>query len=113
MTLSSRRGVLEMTFPEFLAAYRAGTLNQDAAWRAYDIAGNVSTRVTSSINRLTYYALKRLGMSYAGELALPEFMARYAISTPEEARTILACWWLWSGIDAGRAMGVPKRSFLP
>jgi hypothetical protein len=93
-----------MNFRQFLYAYREGKLDQDAAWRAYDIlaiAGR-STHVRS--------ALKALGMAYAGEHAMSEFMARYEVWSPDEARVILGAWWLWSGISAGRRMGVPLIS---
>lgn len=50
-----------------------------------------------------------LKLAYAGELAIPEFMARYGIQKEWEAKRILGSWWLWSAIDAGRAVRVPLR----
>lgn len=97
-----------MTFPEFLHAFTTGTLEDDAAWRAYDIIPFMKR--IGGHQRIGYVrgALKRLGMAYAGELALPEFCARYGVDLAE-APTLLGAWWLWSGIDAGRRMGVPLR----
>lgn len=102
-----------MTFPEFLYAVQTGEINKDAAWRAYDIMGAAKSGHTRRGKKARYveYALKRLGMAYAGELALSEFCARYAVDA-EAAPTLLGAWWLWSGIDAGRAMGVPLRGTL-
>ncbi len=99
-----------MTFPEFLRAWREGTLDEDAAWRAYDILAHVRHVQAQHIS-MAYQrsALKALKLAYAGELALPEFMARYGFENRSEATLILGCWWVWSGIDAGRRMGAPRR----
>lgn len=92
-----------MTFKEFLHAYQTNALDRDAAWRAYDIPAAVKPGHIRS-------ALKALKLAYAGELALPEFMARYGVPTREQAQAVLGAWWLWSVIDAGRAMRVPLRA---
>jgi hypothetical protein len=99
-----------MTFAEFLHAVHTGEIQKDAAWRAYDIMGAALESHTRKGKKSRYveHALKRMGMTYAGELALSEFCARYDVE-PEAAPTLLAAWWLWSGIDAGRRMAVPLR----
>lgn len=92
-----------MTFPEFLEAYESGNLEQDAAWRAYDIPVAVRPVHIRS-------ALKQLRLQYAGELAIPEFQARYGITERWRAEGILGAWYLWSAIDAGRAVRVPLKN---
>jgi hypothetical protein len=101
-----------VTFREFLFAWRDGTLNRDAAWRAYDILAFARLARISKHRKGVFQAsaLKSLKLSYAGELALPEFMARYGIEDREEAQDILGCWWLWLGLSQGRRMGVPLRA---
>lgn len=99
-----------MTFREFLYAWSDGTLDKDAAWRAYDILAHVRhSRSKHQKNVYQRNALKALKLMYAGELALPEFMARYGVEDRSEAEDILGCWWVWSGIAAGRRMGAPRR----
>ena len=99
-----------MTFREFLAAWYAGTLDQDAGWRGYEIVAHVQhSRSKHQKNTYEKNALKALKLTYAGELALPEFMARYGLKDRSEASLILGCWWVWSGINAGRRMGAAKR----
>lgn len=95
-----------MTFREFLASWLGdnGTLDSDAAWRAYDIPS------VPSHHAYIRKALKALGLAYAGELALPEFMARYGLTDRAQAEHALTAWWLWSQIDAGRRVRVPKRA---
>lgn len=92
-----------MTFPEFLSAYENNTLGRDAAWRAYDIASAVRPIHIRG-------ALKVLKLQYAGELAIPEFMARYGIPDRAKAQMLLGAWYLWSALDAGRAVRVPLRA---
>lgn len=92
-----------MFFRDFLDAYRANTLRQRTAWRAYDIPG-------ASHPRYSKKALKLLGFNYAGELALSEFRARYAIGSDDEARAILAQWYVLREVEAGgRPQGLQKR----
>lgn len=97
-----------MTFPEFLAAYRNGALDRDAAWRAYDIPTAVRRNIATGKPTYVRGALKALKLAYAGELAMPEFCARYGVDLGA-APLILGAWWLWSAIDAGRAVRVPLR----
>lgn len=92
-----------MTFTEFKEKYLAGLLDCDAAWRAYDIP-SVATHPA-----YVKKALKLLKLAYAGELAIPEFCARYGVSL-EEARPLLGSWFLWSMIDQGRPFRVPLRT---
>lgn len=95
-----------MTFPEFMMKYFAGTMDTDAGWRAYDIE-----KYAGSIAKMKYMrsALKKLGLAYAGELALPEFCARYGVEI-EAAPLLLACFWIWSLVDENRFCRVPLRS---
>jgi len=58
----------------------------------------------------TRKGLKKLGLTYAGELALSEFCARYDVDV-EAAPLILGAYWLWSLIASGRAFPrVPLRT---
>lgn len=88
-----------MNFAQFVHKYRTGGLDDDAAWRAYDFKSSVKPRHIKS-------ALKALNLSYAGEHAIPQFMALYALPlegmSRVEAETALGAWWLWSQVDAGR-----------
>lgn len=94
-----------MTFNEFLSAWQAGTLEQDAAWRAYDIRGSYRSSHVAS-------ALKALNLKYAGELAMSEFCARYNVK-PQDASAILGSWWLWHLLSRGRPVRrIPLRSSL-
>lgn len=91
-----------MTFKEFLYKYREGTLDTDAAWRAYDIESSINAGHVGK-------ALKALGFGYAGDLALSTFMAQYGIADRREAWRALAYWWLLTQINLGRRMNVPLR----
>jgi hypothetical protein len=91
-----------MNFNQFLFAWREGTLWSDAAWRAYDIPAVVKRRHAK-------YALKALGLAYAGELAISHFMALYEVPSRQDAQAVLGSWWLWSQIDRGRHPRVPLR----
>lgn len=92
-----------MTFKEWLFAFRTDQLGKDATWRAYDIFGSVHPQYVNK-------GLKDLGYAYAGELALSTFMNDFKVPTRDEAQAILAAWWLWSRIDAGKLVfGVRKR----
>lgn len=95
-----------MTFYEFLAKWRNGTLSTDAAWRAYAIEEYV--RMNRIKAKHVMYALKALKLAYAGELAIPEFCARYDVPR-DEAPHLLSCWHLWSLLDRGRPCRVPLR----
>lgn len=91
-----------MTFSEFKDKYLAGTLWDDAAWRAYDIEAAVKPLHVRK-------ALKMMGLAYAGELAIPEFCARYGL-TREVAEPLLGAYWLWSLVSSQRAYPrVPLR----
>jgi hypothetical protein len=92
-----------MTFTEFKDKYLAGTLDTDPAWRGYDIMAAIKPNHTQK-------ALKLLKLTYAGELAIPEFCARYPDVPREQASRLLAAYWLWALIDSQRAYPrVPKR----
>lgn len=100
-----------MTFNQFIRKYREGTLDDDAAWRAYDFKASVKDRHVKK-------ALKAIGLAYAGELAVPHFMALYSMPlegmSRVEAETALGAWWLWSQVDAGRAVvGLVRRPGKP
>lgn len=84
-----------MTFPEFVERYLAGTLDVDAGWRGHDIPAAIKPNHATK-------ALKKLGLTYAGELALPEFCARYPQVPKDQATRLLACWYLWAMVDEGR-----------
>lgn len=89
------------TFRDFIAMYNTITLNTNMTWRAYDIVPSIKERHVRM-------ALKNLGLSYAGELALPEAMARYGLKR-KECYEVLGAWWLLSQIEGGRLMKVPLR----
>jgi hypothetical protein len=98
-----------MKFNQFLFKWRENTLHTDPAWRAYDFPGSVRPRFVQK-------ALKSLGLTYAGELAIPQFMSLYDVPTAEEARLILGSWWLWSLVDDGRQItrgphGLKRRAY--
>jgi hypothetical protein len=96
-----------MTFAEFRDALRTGTIENDAAWRAYDLEGSMRPIYPSK-------ALKRLGLAYAGELAIPEFMARYGYQDREQAVRDLGLWWLWNLVDDNRyVVGLKLRGLRP
>lgn len=92
-----------MTFADFLRSYRADTLDDFAGWRAYDIQGNVRPAHTQA-------ALKLLGFTYAGELAVPEVMARYGLTDRPEAEAILGAWWALRQIEGGMRFRWPLRA---
>lgn len=94
-----------MTFREFLAAWRGNTLVESATWRAYDFENYVCARHVRK-------ALKALSLSYAGEHAIPEFMARYALTDRKEAEIMVGAWWLMVQIDENRhhEYTMPKRT---
>lgn len=103
-----------MNFKDFLAAWRAGTLSQDTAWRGYNVPGLVLAVVPN--RRVVYMrsALKMLKLTYAGELAIPEFMARYEIPDRAEAERFILSWWVWSRVSAGRRVrGLQKTGYPP
>lgn len=98
-----------MTFREFLHNWlgRGVSLDYDAAWRAYDIPAVVRPRHVSK-------ALKALKLAYAGEHAIPQFMALYGLGDRAEAEALLGQWWVWSQVDAGRPVqGLKRRGRLP
>lgn len=86
-----------MNFNQFLFKWREGTLDTDPAWRAYDFPAAVKPRHVQK-------ALKSLGLVYAGELAIPQFMRLYSVETPEDARAVLGCFFLWTQVDQGRQL---------
>lgn len=89
------------SFREFLTMYEMITLNTNLVWRTYDIVSHIKERHVRS-------ALKVLGFGYAGELALPEVQARYALGR-RMAWELLGAWWLLTQLEAGRHMKVPLR----
>jgi hypothetical protein len=91
-----------MTFKEFVVAWRDNTLDRDAAWRAYDIPAVVNRRRTLN-------GIRKLGLAYAGELAIPEVMAQYSIASRIEAERMLGSWYVWGQIAAGRFVRPPLR----
>lgn len=96
-----------MNFNRFMFKYRDGTLDDDAAWRAYDFIASVKDRHVRK-------ALKALGLAYAGELAVPHFMALYGFEDRTEATLLVGAWWLWSQVDSGRAVvGLVRRAGKP
>lgn len=96
-----------MSFNQFLFKHRNGTLYEDAGWRAYDFYASVQARHVRK-------ALKKLGLAYAGELAIPHFMALYDLQDREAAMKLVGGWWLWSQVDQGRhVVGLVKRAGTP
>lgn len=92
-----------MNFNQFLFKYHEGTLDTDAAWRAYDFMASVRDRHVRK-------ALKQLGLTYAGELAVPQFMALYDLEDRTQATLLVGAWWLWTQVDRGaRVMGLVRR----
>jgi hypothetical protein len=89
-------------FLDFLKAWRNGTLDKDATWRAYHIPEAVKPPHVQA-------ALTQLSLIYAGELALGKFMSMYQIEDPDDAREILAQWYLWHRKANGYATPPVKR----
>ena len=90
------------SFAEFLQAYATGEIKKDVTWRAYLIEKHWSAIHVK-------HALKRLGYAHCGELGLGECAAQFGL-TPAMAGEALGCWWVWSQIDQGRHLRVPKRA---
>lgn len=90
------------SFAEFLAAHQHDYLHRDVTWRAYAIEDHWRELHVR-------HALKHLGYNYAGEHALGELMAHFSLIDRPGAKALLGSWWLWSQLDKGRRMGVPKR----
>lgn len=95
-----------MTFAEFLAKYRDGSLEELAEWRAYDFM--------APQRMAEYYvrkALKQLGLRYAGELAVGEVEARYGVRGDEPTCSLLIAWHLWQRVARGeRIRNLPLRA---
>lgn len=87
----------------FLYMWREKTLEDDVTWRGYHIPNAAKTEYVS-------FALKALGLNYAGEHALRTFCALYEVA-PEDAARVLAEWWVWSRLaSGGHPKGVQKRA---
>lgn len=83
-------------FKDFVAAHDNGYIDNDAAWRAYDI------------QRLTYAwhfkdAAKFLGYAPPiSSLTAAQIAAEYGLLGPDRAKALLSAWWVWRQIALGR-----------
>lgn len=95
---------MSTSFNRFKHMWDDKTLQNDVTWRAYDIPAALREKHATA-------ALKALGLSYAGEHAMVQFMALYEVRDPRLAPKILGGWWLWSRLAQGRRIrGVKLRS---
>ena len=94
-----------MTFPEFVRAYLAHTIQDDAAWRAYNIQ-----RMATDKDALE--ALKHLGYRRGSAMhRFEQVAAEYRLTHAVQARHLLAYWYVWSLVALhGRKRGLIKRS---
>jgi hypothetical protein len=93
-----------MDFKDFLAKWRTNMLDTDATWRSYEILKAAGPEHVPK-------ALKALGLGYAGDLALPHFMALYGVNDRLEAEAMLGSWWLLNRLSKSRVERVPRRYF--
>lgn len=91
-----------MKFAEFIGRWHDGSLHDIASWRAYAVEENISPAHIIS-------ALKMLGLTYAGDLAMPQFMASYGLTNKEESRTMLGAWYRLKMIEDGRRIMAKPR----
>ena len=93
------------TFSDFLAAWREGTLEDDATWRSWQFS--------TAKPAFAKDALKKLSLVYAGELGVRQFMALYEIRSTAEAEAILSQWYLWHRKSKGYSTPYVARRRAP
>ena len=83
-----------ITFKEFMRSHTNGALERCVTWRGYDIPAVVQP---------THYkkALKALGYTRAGELAVPVVAYEYGIKNSPDCRELLGIWWVYSRVMSG------------
>ena len=92
-----------LSFKEFLPKYFDGSIQDDAAWRAYDIE-RIATK------RKAMEALKILGYRELNYFGLDQCTRDYNLNTLAKTSHLLSLWWAWARIALGEVKrGIPRR----
>lgn len=83
------------TFAEFVRRYNAGTLTEDAAWRAYDIESMAKPKHSQAALPLIGYNKSLKRHPYSG------VASKYGIGSTARAEYMLGIWYVWRAISMG------------